>query len=179
MRPGKRRVAAIAAILGFAVYDPPRWGPSVSPPPEGTPAANPTMLTRLTFDDGLQTEPRWSPDGRFIAYSSNQSGNFEIWVQPVAGGRAIQVTFDPAADWQPDWSPDGRWVLFNALKLKSLSESVLGIVPVSGGAWTRHVGDFMGGQGAVGTGRPHDLLHLEPRRPLLRRLGRAVRCGHG
>ncbi len=42
-------------------------------------------LARLTFDAGLQNEPTWSPDGRFIAYSSDKSGNFDIWVQPLAG----------------------------------------------------------------------------------------------
>jgi len=42
-------------------------------------------LTRLTFDDGLQIGATWSPDGRFIAYSSNRGGKFDIWVQQVSG----------------------------------------------------------------------------------------------
>ena len=67
-----------------------------------------SALSRLTFEDGLQTQPTWSPDGRFIAYASDQTGNFDIWVQPVAGGRAVQITTDPATDWQPSWSPDGN-----------------------------------------------------------------------
>ncbi len=81
-----------------------------------TPAASnsPRGLSRVTFDDGLQAQPTWSPDGRFIAYTSDQTGNFDIWVQPVAGGRAVQVTTDPAADWQPSWSPDGNNVAFRS-----------------------------------------------------------------
>ncbi len=38
-------------------------------------------LTRLTFDEGLQIGATWSPDGRFIAYSSDRGGKFDIWVQ--------------------------------------------------------------------------------------------------
>ena len=71
-------------------------------------------LSRLTFEEGLQTQPAWSPDGRFIAYTSDQTGNFDIWVQPVAGGRAVQVTTDAAADWQPAWSPDGNTLAFRS-----------------------------------------------------------------
>jgi dipeptidyl aminopeptidase/acylaminoacyl peptidase len=74
----------------------------------------PRALSRLTFEDGLQTQPTWSPDGRFIAYASDQSGNFDIWVQPIAGGRAVQVTTDPATDWQPVWSPDGNTLAFRS-----------------------------------------------------------------
>ena len=51
-------------------------------------------MTRVTFEEGLQTLPSWSPDGRSIAYSSDQSDNFDIWVQPLGGGRAVQVTTD-------------------------------------------------------------------------------------
>ena len=47
------------------------------PPPQ-------RMLTRITFDDGLQSEPTWSPDGRYIAYSSDRGGKFDIWVQQSA-----------------------------------------------------------------------------------------------
>jgi Tol biopolymer transport system component/DNA-binding winged helix-turn-helix (wHTH) protein len=72
------------------------------------------VLSRLTFDPGLQSEPTWSPDGRFIAYSSDRSGNFDIWVQPVGGGSPVQVTHSPAHDWQPDWSPDGKSIIFRS-----------------------------------------------------------------
>ena len=72
------------------------------------------VLSRLTFEAGLQTEPSFSPDGRFVAFASNKSGNFDIWIQPVAGGNAVQVTKHSAHDWQPDWSPDGSRILFRS-----------------------------------------------------------------
>ncbi len=65
------------------------------------PAAGPV---RLTFDEGLQTDPTLSSDGRFLAYSSNRDEDFDIYFQPVAGGNSVQVTNHPAHDWQPDWS---------------------------------------------------------------------------
>ena len=40
-------------------------------------------LTRLTFDEGLQIDSSWSPDGGFLAYSSDRGGKFDIWVQPL------------------------------------------------------------------------------------------------
>ena len=67
-------------------------------------AASAAAPVRLTFEEGLQTDPTMSPDGRFVAYSSSRAGNFDIYTQPVAGGNAVPVTNHPAHDWQPDWS---------------------------------------------------------------------------
>jgi len=84
-----------------------------TPAPEPAPGA--PLLKRLTFAPGLQNHPTWSPDGRLLAYSSNQSGNFDIWVQqPDVRGNPIQITRNPAHDWQPDWSPDGREIVFRS-----------------------------------------------------------------
>jgi eukaryotic-like serine/threonine-protein kinase len=88
----------------------PTSGPSSTPPPQPVQRS----LTRLTFDAGLQTDPTFSPDGRFIAYASDKAGNFDIWVQPVAGGDAVQVTKSPAAETQPSWSPDGSTIAFHS-----------------------------------------------------------------
>jgi Tol biopolymer transport system component/DNA-binding winged helix-turn-helix (wHTH) protein len=84
-----------------------RWSRPTGPSPK-------RKLWQLTFEPGLESEPSWSPDGRFIAYSSDQSGNFDIWVRPVGEGKPIQVTTSSAHDWQPDWSPDGRTLVFRS-----------------------------------------------------------------
>jgi Tol biopolymer transport system component len=71
-------------------------------------------LTRLTFDEGLQTGATWSPDGRYIAYSSDRGGKFDIWVQQVSGGNPVQITRGPGQNWEPDWSPDGKYIAYRS-----------------------------------------------------------------
>jgi dipeptidyl aminopeptidase/acylaminoacyl peptidase len=86
-------------------------------------------LTRLTFDDGLQTGATWSPDGRFIAYSSNRGGKFDIWLQQVSGGDPVQVTKGRGDNWQPDWSPDGKYIAYRSED----GDGGLFVVPALGG----------------------------------------------
>jgi hypothetical protein len=86
-------------------------------------------LTRLTLDDGLQIGATWSPDGRFIAYSSNRGGKFDIWVQQISGGDPVQITKGPGHNWQPDWSPDGNFIAYRSEN----GEGGLFVVPALGG----------------------------------------------
>jgi Tol biopolymer transport system component/DNA-binding winged helix-turn-helix (wHTH) protein len=87
-------------------------------------------LTRLTFDDGLQIGATWSPDGRYIAYSSDRGGKFDIWVQQVSGGDPIQITKGPGHHWQPDWSPDGKYIAYRSEE----GDGGIYVVPALGGA---------------------------------------------
>jgi Tol biopolymer transport system component/DNA-binding winged helix-turn-helix (wHTH) protein len=87
-------------------------------------------LAGLTFDDGLQIGATWSPDGRFIAYSSDRGGKFDIWVQQISGGAPVQITKGPGTNWQPDWSPDGRYIAYRSED----GDGGLFIIPVLGGA---------------------------------------------
>jgi len=87
-------------------------------------------LWQLTFEPGLETDPSWSPDGRFVAYSSDQSGNFDIWVRSIGEGNSVQVTSSPAHDWQPNWSPDGLSLVFRSER----EGGGLFVVPALGGS---------------------------------------------
>lgn len=86
-------------------------------------------LWQLTFDPGLESEPTWSPDGNLIAYSSDRSGNFDIWVRPVGEGNPVRVTTSPAHDWQPDWARAGNRLVFRSER----DGGGLYVVPVLGG----------------------------------------------
>src|SRR5579862_1531270 len=86
-------------------------------------------LTRLTFDSGLQCGATWSPDGRFLAYSGDRGGKFDIWVQQVGRTNPVRVTSRAGHNWQPDWSPDGNWIVFRG----EGEGSGLFVVPALGG----------------------------------------------
>ena len=86
-------------------------------------------LTRITFDEGLQIGATWSPDGRYIAYSSDRGGKFDIWVQQLSGGDPVQITKGPGNNWQPDWSPDGKYIAYRSEE----GDGGLYIVPALGG----------------------------------------------
>jgi eukaryotic-like serine/threonine-protein kinase len=114
--PRRWRVLAGAAlaVLAIAVAAAAWWSTRSAPRATASSAPVQRNLTRLTFGPGLQTDATFSPDGRFIAYASDRAGNFDIWVQPTAGGEAVQVTRSEAHDTQPDWSPDGSTIVFRS-----------------------------------------------------------------
>ena len=100
---GAVSVALVLAVALFLHY----WNRSSA-------ALRQRTLTRITLDPGLQIGATWSPDGRFIAYSSNRGGKFDIWVQQISGGSPIQVTKAEGQNWQPDWSPDGKSIAYRS-----------------------------------------------------------------
>jgi Tol biopolymer transport system component len=68
---------------------------------------------QVTVAASLEDYPTWSPDGRMLAYESNESGNWDIWVAPVGGGSAVNRTGDHRGeDRYPSWSPDGAQIAF-------------------------------------------------------------------
>ncbi len=82
--------------------------------------AKPFPFVATKFTDVL---PVFSPDGRYIAYESNETGRFEIYVRsfPGSGGK-WQVSADGGGE--PHWSADGRTIYFRSLDSKIMAVSV-------------------------------------------------------
>ena len=80
--------------------------------------------------------PRWSPDGKKLAFISSRGGSAQIYVAPLAGGETVQVTnmIDGVSNLR--WSPDGKWFAFNsastAEERRLEDEGVLYAAPFSG-----------------------------------------------
>ncbi|WP_286755243.1 S41 family peptidase [Roseivirga sp. UBA838] len=70
--------------------------------------------TRLTGMDGVEEYPRISPDGRWIAFSSNQYGNADIYLMPIDGGEIRQLTYNSANDEVETWSWDSQTIYFRS-----------------------------------------------------------------
>ncbi len=69
---------------------------------------------RLTDHRALDSFPRFSPDGKWIAFSSSRYGNMDVFVVPVEGGRAKRLTYHSAPDTVVGWSRDSKKVIFQS-----------------------------------------------------------------
>lgn len=80
------------------------------------------VAKRLTLHQAYDGYPHWSPDGQWIAFSSNREGNFDVYLVPARGGEARQMTFHTADDLVQDWSPDGARLLFTSARESRYSD---------------------------------------------------------
>ncbi|MBC8070041.1 MAG: PD40 domain-containing protein, partial [Deltaproteobacteria bacterium] len=101
----------------------------------------------LTHGIAWDMQPRFSPDGKHIAFTSDRDGADNIWILPVAGGTPTQVTRE---DFRllnsPSWSPDGKFIV---ARKHFTAQRSLG----SGEMWLYHAA---GGKGVQLTEKPND-----------------------
>ena len=71
---------------------------------------------RLTSFQGQTANPHFSPDGRWIAFSGEYAGNFDVYIVSSDGGEPKRLTWHPGADMVEGWTPDGRSVLFSSTR---------------------------------------------------------------
>jgi tricorn protease len=69
---------------------------------------------RVTSFAGQETNPQFSPDGRWLAFTAQYAGNTDVYVVPVTGGEPTRLTFHPAPDLVQGWTPDSRRVVFSS-----------------------------------------------------------------
>ncbi|NWF84507.1 MAG: PD40 domain-containing protein [Bryobacteraceae bacterium] len=75
-----------------------------------------SQVLRLTTHPARDTAPRFSPDGKWIAFSSNRYGNNDVFVMPSTGGEAKQLTWHSGADTVAGWSRDSARILFTSMR---------------------------------------------------------------
>ncbi|HXB34072.1 MAG TPA: hypothetical protein VNV35_11650, partial [Puia sp.] len=89
---------------------------------------------RLTVSEGIESNPVFSPDGKWIAFSAQYDGNTDVYIIPVEGGIPKRLTWHPAADGVRGFTPDGKSVLFISQRdCFSSRYFKLYTVPVTGG----------------------------------------------
>ena len=106
------------------------------------PIDNSEPARRLTSHPGLELFPKFSPDGRQIAFTGQYSGDEQVYVIELDGGAPKQLTYYPSpgplpARWGSEnqvygWSPDGQHVLFRSHRHSALDRRLFQVA-VSGG----------------------------------------------
>ncbi|MDR2775353.1 MAG: hypothetical protein LBC19_11555 [Tannerella sp.] len=76
---------------------------------------------RVTSMPGYQTAPKVSPDGKWLAFSSDEQGNNNVYVTPTNGGDIRQLTFHEASDNVCSWSADSRHVYFESNRYNNVT----------------------------------------------------------
>jgi tricorn protease len=83
--------------------------------------------TRLTDHTAYDGEPVWSPDGKWLAFTSNRNGNNDVFIMNAQGGIPRQLTFHSGNDVATDFSPDGKWVILTSSRSSSSSIFKIGV----------------------------------------------------
>ena len=89
---------------------------------------------RITSTPAVESDPHFSPDGRWIAFTSNRSGTAAVYVVGVDGGSPTRLSWYPAGSFARGWTPDGSRVLYSTARATApTGYERLWTVPVSGG----------------------------------------------
>jgi tricorn protease len=65
-------------------------------------------VRRLTTDQGLESNPAFSPDGTLLAFNAQYEGNVDVYTVPVTGGVPTRLTWHPGPDFVQGFTPDAR-----------------------------------------------------------------------
>ena len=91
------------------------------------------VAERLTTHAGVESNPRFSPDGSRIAFNGEYDGNIDVFVVAVDGGVPARLTFHPGDDEVMGWTSDGKKVLFRSSRESVRSYTQLFTIGLDGG----------------------------------------------
>ena len=93
---------------------------------------------RVTSFQGATENPKFSPDGRLLAFSAQYGGNVDVYVVPADGGEPKRLTWHPGADVVQGWTPDGKNIVFNSSRASEAPSAAprFWTVPIDGGVET-------------------------------------------
>lgn len=101
-------------------------------------------LTDNTWDDRY---PRWSPDGKRIAFSANPKGNFDLFVMDADGGNLAAVTDSPEDEVDVAWSADGNSLAFTRDARRTGGDYSIRTIDLGSRQWTEPVAGFRRSEG--------------------------------
>ena len=93
---------------------------------------------RITAMTGEESLPRFSPDGKWLAFASTQNGNADVYIMPVDGGTVLQLTWRDSNDSPDSWSWDSKTVYFTSDRFNTFGAYS---VPATGGTPVRLFSD--------------------------------------
>src|SRR5262252_10607518 len=93
------------------------------------------LARRLTSFQGQTSNPHFSPDGKWIAFSAEYAGNTDVYVAPAEGGEPKRLTWHPGNDVAQGWTPDGKSIVFSSPRASWAPSGAprFWTVPIAGG----------------------------------------------
>lgn len=122
-------VATLVVLLGIVAWTQRDGRTEPISSPQTGPPRDVLWPVQLTTNAGLDIHPSFSPQGDAVAFSSDRSGAFELYVRALAGNATeVALTSDGRHNVQPAWSPDGSLIAFH-----SHGRGGIWIMPARGG----------------------------------------------
>ncbi|TCK69142.1 tricorn protease [Winogradskyella wandonensis] len=88
---------------------------------------------RLTSDEGYESSPHFSKDGKQIAFTAQYDGNIDVFVIPSEGGEPKRLTYHPDGDFVQGWTPDGKVLFRSGRESQPTMTSKFFAVDINGG----------------------------------------------